>query len=63
MSPRVQAIGTIIATAIISAGSVFGFGVQPLRSENNEVTLNGQLVRDELTTCLQELKQCWKDCR
>ena len=63
MSERTQLIAAVIATAIMSAGSVFGFGMQPLRSENNEVTLNGQLVRDELTTCLQELKQCWKDCR
>jgi hypothetical protein len=56
-------LATAIFTAIIAAGSMFGFGVQPLRSENSEYAQNGQMIRDELSVCLERLEKCWKECR
>jgi hypothetical protein len=62
MSPKTQAIASIIATAVIAAGSVFGFGVQPMRSELSDAQANSELIRSELSICLDKLEKCWREC-
>jgi hypothetical protein len=42
---------------------MYGFGVQPAQTERDEYAANGQLIRDELAQCLEELKACWRECR
>jgi hypothetical protein len=63
VSPKTQFIAGIIATAIISAGSVFGFEVQPRRAEVAEYAANSETIRTELSVCLERLEKCWRECR
>jgi hypothetical protein len=53
-------IASVISSVILSLAAAWGFAIQPVTAERDEYATNGQLIRDELQQCLQELKACWQ---
>lgn len=70
MNPNVQTALNTIGSALASALAMYAFGVVPeatskqeIKVERDEYAANSQMIRDELSVCLDKLEKCWRECR
>lgn len=70
MTPQFNNHLQTVIGAVITALAMYGVSVQPALTETNvavaerdEFAATSQVIREELQSCLAELKECWKECR